>query len=60
MTVVRVKCNRLLKEGRLIHDDSYKPTFADYALDCGNGRPASASKNGITLLRRTPTTAKRT
>jgi integrase len=31
MTAARVKCNRLLKEGRLIHDDSYKPTFADYA-----------------------------
>jgi integrase len=31
MTAARVKCNRLLKEGRLIQDDSYKPTFADYA-----------------------------
>jgi integrase len=31
MTAARVKCNQLLKEGRLIHDDSYKPTFADYA-----------------------------
>jgi integrase len=31
MTAARVKCNRLLKEGRLIHDDCYKPTFADYA-----------------------------
>ena len=31
MTAARVKCNQLLKENRLIHDDSYKPTFADYA-----------------------------
>jgi hypothetical protein len=31
MTAARVKCNQLLREGRLIPDDTYKPTFADYA-----------------------------
>jgi hypothetical protein len=31
MTAARVKCNQLLREGRLIPNDTYKPTFADYA-----------------------------
>jgi integrase len=31
MTAARVKCNRLLKEGKLIPDSGYMPTFAEYA-----------------------------
>jgi integrase len=31
MTAARVKCNKLLKEGRLIPDSGYMPTFAEYA-----------------------------
>jgi integrase len=31
MTAARVKCNKLLKEGGLIPDNGYMPTFAEYA-----------------------------
>jgi hypothetical protein len=31
MTAARVKCNRLLKEGNLISNKGYMPTFAEYA-----------------------------
>ena len=31
MTAARVKCNRLLKEGKLVPDKNYMPTFAEYA-----------------------------
>jgi integrase len=31
MTAARVKCNRLLREGRLIPDSGYTPAFAEYA-----------------------------
>jgi hypothetical protein len=31
MTAARVKCNRLLKEGKLIPNSGYMPTFAEYA-----------------------------
>ncbi|MDR2177540.1 MAG: site-specific integrase [Treponema sp.] len=31
MTAARVKCNKLLKEGTLIPDNGYVPTFAEYA-----------------------------
>jgi hypothetical protein len=31
MTAARVICNRLLKEGKLIPDKTYMPTFAEYA-----------------------------
>jgi integrase len=32
MTAARVKCNRLLREGKLIPNSEYMPTFAEYAL----------------------------
>jgi integrase len=31
MTAARVTCNRLLREGKLIPDSGYMPTFAEYA-----------------------------
>jgi integrase len=31
MTAARIKCNRLLKEGKLIPNSDYMPTFAEYA-----------------------------
>ena len=31
LTAARVRCNQLLKEGKLIPDKSYVPTFAEYA-----------------------------
>jgi integrase len=31
MTAARLKCNRLLKEGKLILNSDYMPTFAEYA-----------------------------
>jgi integrase len=31
MTAARVKCNRLLREGKLIPNSGYMPTFAEYA-----------------------------
>jgi integrase len=31
MTAARVKCNRLLKEGKLIPNSGYMPTFTEYA-----------------------------
>jgi hypothetical protein len=30
MTAARVRCNRLLRERRLIPNSEYRPTFADY------------------------------
>jgi integrase len=32
MTAARVKCNRLLREGKLIPNSGYMPTFAEFAL----------------------------
>jgi integrase len=31
MTAARLKCNRLLKEGKLVPNSDYMPTFAEYA-----------------------------
>jgi integrase len=31
MTAARIKCNRLLRDGKLIPDSGYMPTFAEYA-----------------------------
>jgi hypothetical protein len=31
MTAARVKCNRLLREGKLIPNSGYMPTFGEYA-----------------------------
>jgi hypothetical protein len=67
MTAARVKCNQLLKEGSLIPDNSYKPTFADYAQGWWERtesprRPAPTSRsgaNGQASHKPTPTTTKR-